>query len=484
MGRLKKLGIISFLTVYTILLLIFCNKQGFWHDEIYTLNFLKGNSAYNFEGAPLYNIKGVFSIEDSRKTLDTENYIDNFSLLIQHEGHPPLYFILQKIWSYVFGYSELAIRSFPVICGLAFFLVLYSIIKFKSKKDNTASLFLVIALVNPFLFYFFSEARMYALGMLFAILTFYFWMKLQSASNKKSKHFIFYILFATALLYTHYYGVFFLTTLIFIDILKNGFSKIIIKSSLPVLFFMPWMIVVKKQLSFHSNHWTDGSFSLLKSLEVFLNGITELFFSPVSSPYVFEQVMAIGIITFLFILHFLGKKKYWIIGIVFYFLQIFIFDQLLDHHTIAVPRYYIFLLLLIYWGLYNVFDKVHYNIRLLIFALFLMLGVNSIYKIFVLERAPKQMYKELSNYIDNKYDDKNTLLVLESRGPLIYGITNYIEGDFDVVYMSDYLSNKDYQNVIFIEENLGISYRDKLKYTNKKQVKLTPFVGINLYEPY
>ena len=36
---------------YLFLGLNYSARQGFWHDEIYTLTFLKGVSVYDFEGS-------------------------------------------------------------------------------------------------------------------------------------------------------------------------------------------------------------------------------------------------------------------------------------------------------------------------------------------------------------------------------------------------------------------------------------------------
>jgi hypothetical protein len=252
---------------------------------------------------------------------------------------------------------------------------------------------------------------------------------------------------------------------------------------LPFLLFAPWTLMIRKQLIFHSNHWTDGSYSFLESIGGFINGISELLFSPVSSPFLIEQILTVFLLISLVLLLWNDKKgRYWILGIVFYFFQIFVFDQLLDHHTIIIPRYYIFILIFIIWGVYNVFERINKSIRVILVSIYLIIGASSIYQIFNLDRAPKQMFRELSSYIDINYNADNTLIVIENKGPLVFGIANYIQGNFDVVYASDYRPNEKYLNVIFVEELLGISYRNNNYNINKKGLKLIPFVGINLYE--
>ena len=483
MKDVKKLVLFFSLAVYVTLSLVYSNKQGFWHDEIHTLTFLKGSSAYDFEGSPMHNVDSVFSVSTYKILLAKDNFIDNFNLQIQHEGHPPVYFILLKVWSIIFGYSEIALRSFSILSGLIFLLVLYSIIKFKSKSASIATVIIIITLFNPFLFYFFSEARMYALALLFAILSFKYWIQYINSTDRRFAYYAWYVLSATALLYTHYYGIFFLTTLIYFEIIKNGFTKNILKSLLPFLLFTPWAIMIRKQLLFHSNHWTNGSYSLIESIGGFMNGISELLFSPVSSPLLIEQILTMTLLLTLIIILFKDKKgRLWIVGIAFYFFQVYLFDLLLDHHTIIIPRYYIFILIFIIWGVYKAFKGINKYLRIIALSFYLLVGGSSIYHIYMLNRAPKQMFRELSSYIDVNYNADNTLIVLETKGPLIFGISNYIQGNFDVVFASDYKPDKKYLNVIFVEEELGINYLYYNPSFNKEKLRVIHFVGINLYE--
>ena len=241
--------------------------------------------------------------------------------------------------------------------------------------------------------------------------------------------------------------------------------------------------MIRKQLLFHSNHWTDGSYSLIESIGGFINGISQLLFSPVSSPLLIERIFTFLLLAALGIVLLKDKKGLlWISGIIFYFLQIFIFDLLLDHHTIIISRYYIFLLIFIVLGIYNIFERFNKNTIIISLTIYILIGANSIYHIFNLDRAPKQMFRELSSYIDINYNPDNTLIVLETKGPLIYGIANYIKGGFHVVYAPYYEPNKKYNNVIIFEEVLGISYLNYIDKTNKKGLKKIQFVGINLYE--
>ena len=56
MKRIEKIIFTLLIVTYVGLGLYYAHSQGFWHDEIYTLTFLKGISAYEFLGSTLHEI--------------------------------------------------------------------------------------------------------------------------------------------------------------------------------------------------------------------------------------------------------------------------------------------------------------------------------------------------------------------------------------------------------------------------------------------
>jgi hypothetical protein len=123
--------------------------------------------------------------------------------------HPPLYYLILKVWRAVFGESEAALRSFSAACGVLTVLFAYLIGRnLFSRRVGLIAAFLLA--VMPFAVYYSQEARMYALLALcaaastFAILDFRFAIGGQSAiSNRKSK-ILLYILATAAGLWTQY----------------------------------------------------------------------------------------------------------------------------------------------------------------------------------------------------------------------------------------------------------------------------------------
>jgi uncharacterized membrane protein len=485
MNLISKFSLAVTVILYLIFGLIYSEKQGFWHDEMYTLSFLKGVSIYNFEGSIWSKQETIYDVNYFKTLLAEDKFYSNFPTQILHEGHPPLYFVLLKSWSYVFGYSEVALRSFSLCCGLISLLVLFTLFRRKAKQTYTAWLVLVMLIFNPFLFYFFTEARMYALAFLLASLSFRYWLVYQEDRKIKSFAFLFFCLSSIGLLYTHYYGIFFLSTLVMVELLKFGFKRSLLNHAIAFICFLPWIPAITKQMSFHDVHWTDGIISFRESIIGYLEGINHLLVSPIANPLPYEIVSMIAIITMLLVFLFIKEWKFTLIllfAILIYGLQVYVFDQLVGHHTIVVPRYYIFSLIFVYWGFYKLIDSSYKIISLIVPLTYSIISVNVLLQLYKLDRAPKQMYREVANYIDSHIDSKMRILVLEPQGPLMVGVAYYLQNNFKLLPAHKAPVNLD-SPAVFIDEMLGVPYSEnKYHMEQQKGLEYIPFVAVNLYK--
>ncbi len=90
--------------------------------------------------------------------------------------HPPLYYLVLRGWSMVFGFSEISLRIPSVIFGVVTIYVVYLIGKniFNKKVGLVSSLFLATGGLH---IYYSQEARMYALTALFVSCLVYLFIK-------------------------------------------------------------------------------------------------------------------------------------------------------------------------------------------------------------------------------------------------------------------------------------------------------------------
>src|SRR3989344_916849 len=93
------------------------------------------------------------------KTLSFTGIVTQFS---PGDFHPPLYYLLMKFWTSIFGYSEIALRFPSVIFTLLTGLVVYRIGTLL-KNQLVGWWAAVFFLFNPLIVYYSQEARMYGM---------------------------------------------------------------------------------------------------------------------------------------------------------------------------------------------------------------------------------------------------------------------------------------------------------------------------------
>ena len=88
------------------------------------------------------------------------------------DTHPPLYYIALKTWATIFGWGEVALRSFSVIC-LGGAIVIAGLLIKKMFGYKVAAGVLLLMAISPLLLRYGFEIRMYALGSLIGVLATY-----------------------------------------------------------------------------------------------------------------------------------------------------------------------------------------------------------------------------------------------------------------------------------------------------------------------
>lgn len=118
--------------------------------------------------------------------------------IVSHDTSPPLFYLLLHTWMKIFGTSELAIRSLTFLFFLGTVFTTYLIASYLWDR-KTGFLGAAITFLNPFLFQYGFEGRMYSLLCLTSTLSIYFFLK---------KDRLGFILATTAALYTHHFSLF------------------------------------------------------------------------------------------------------------------------------------------------------------------------------------------------------------------------------------------------------------------------------------
>ncbi len=122
-----------------------------------------------------------------------------------NDVHPPLYYILLKCWTIVFGSSDLALRSFSVALSMVAAILIYKFVKKYFGAHVALAAFYVVAL-GPFGVHFAQEARMYTLVTVFVVIATWSFLKLMDEKPKSKLVALVYSLSIAAALYTHYFA--------------------------------------------------------------------------------------------------------------------------------------------------------------------------------------------------------------------------------------------------------------------------------------
>lgn len=194
------------------------SAYSFWYDEIWSLNAVR----------------------------------DGWSALlvtIQEDlVHPPLFYLLLKIWHGLWGESELAARLLSVSLSTLLILPVTAVCRRAGATWYVITAVILILAVNSYLIWYHQQVRMYALLSLLSMATVWSYLRvLEDADGRKALQlWILFGLLSIALIYTHYFGWLVLGTLLLCTLLLDSrlIGRHIVVFSVCALIFLPWLLMI------------------------------------------------------------------------------------------------------------------------------------------------------------------------------------------------------------------------------------------------
>ena len=215
----------------------------------------------------------VFTVQTIR-----QNWLSMYSSVIQDGVHPPLFYVLLKIWSLIDS-SVWWLQGFPFLISILTILPLYLFCReLKLNFMETAVVFLTIA-VNEYFLEYALDLRMYGLVQFFSLFSLWTFTKLLNSGRARGN--IFWVLaFCNFLLvYTHYFGwlIVGFEGLYLIVWQRSSFYKFAVGVIGVLLLFGAWIWLVMQNAVNHGAtgnlHWlTRPTFSDLLWFYSTLNG--------------------------------------------------------------------------------------------------------------------------------------------------------------------------------------------------------------------
>lgn len=166
--------------------------------------------------------------------------------------HPPLYYLVLKVWINTFGNSEVAARSLSVLFALLSAMVLHLIgKKLFNRFVGTASA--VLLATGPLFFYYAHEARMYAMSVFLALLVVLCFINLVHDKRPGILKWASFVASSILLIYTDYLpGLILLFCAGYLFFEKKNFkdNKIawIVSFITIAASFIPWLPIFMRQL--------------------------------------------------------------------------------------------------------------------------------------------------------------------------------------------------------------------------------------------
>ncbi len=390
------------------------DSKTYWFDEVFTSlrasGFTELEVVQQINSKKLINSKDIQIYQYSNANKSFGDIIN--SLAFEDPQHPPLYFLMSKVWVQWFGNTVEAKRSLSVTASLFIFPLIYWLSLELFNSSTVGLVAMDIVAISPFHILYAQEARQYSLwtAMILLLSATLLW-----AIRKKSNYiWMLYSLFLVLSCYTFLFSIHVaIAHGIYVFIiegwrLSKAFVKYLIASTLGILAFIPWLLIVINSVS-HINKLTGGSkhlsgmgFYSTLTKEWFIN-LTHIFidlgsdfdesFAPISPENILFLLIVISILALaIYAICFVcqnSQKQTWLFLITLIgvnAIAIILPDIILGDSRSKISRYFI----PVYLGVqiafaYFITNIIHSfltnssqrDIRILLVTIFLLLGTLS-----------------------------------------------------------------------------------------------------------
>jgi 4-amino-4-deoxy-L-arabinose transferase-like glycosyltransferase len=354
-------------------------------------------------------------LDEATSALVARDYSWNeiINQFLPSDFHPPLYYFVLKIWSSVFGTSELGLRSLSIFLGT---LTVYGVYLIGNKiKGNAVGNMAALLLATSSLHIYYShEARMYVMSTALVTFAVYYFLKLQKKETKKD-----WIVFSCllALIYLTDYLPLLIFPVFLIPVIKKK-RKTIRKF---ILSCIPLFVAIGLTLPIFISQFKGGTnvstsapmwWSILgkTTLKNVLLIPTKFILGRISfyskAVYFFMTLFSVGLFSYLVI----QAKKIKNTKIIFYWLIIPVSLSIILGFFIPVVSYFrlLFALPPLYILVALALDKIPENKFLPLFVLVLAVQFTGSYFYLSQTRFQREDWRGLVRFINSESKDKRT----------------------------------------------------------------------------
>lgn len=164
--------------------------------------------------------------------------------------HPPLFYMLLKVWINIGGESLLWLKLFPAltsVASIAPLLLLAKELRLRAAETNTV---LLLVGINNYLIYYAQELRMYSLLLFFTLCCLWLFFRLINGEADRGQIFVLFVM-NLLLVYTHYFGWLVVSAECLYVLLwkRELLAKFAVASVSLCLCFAPWAYMVAQAIA-------------------------------------------------------------------------------------------------------------------------------------------------------------------------------------------------------------------------------------------
>ncbi|CAD5966311.1 Dolichyl-phosphate-mannose-protein mannosyltransferase [Planktothrix tepida] len=222
----------------------------YWHDESFTSLAISGHTLaeikqeiFNHQGIiPITTLDKFQQINPDRGIGDTVRY-----LITSDPQHPPLYYVMARLWAQLFGDSPAQVRSLSAVISLLIFPCVYWLCLELFDAPSVGWVALGLIAVSPLEIFFAQEARQYGLWMVTILLSSA--ALLRAIRRESLWSWGLYALTLALGLYTHLFTILVAIAQGIYVVISQQFRwhktlrNYLIATAMGLLMFLPWLII-------------------------------------------------------------------------------------------------------------------------------------------------------------------------------------------------------------------------------------------------
>ncbi|GAX43738.1 hypothetical protein NIES4075_47530 [Tolypothrix sp. NIES-4075] len=214
----------------------------------HTVAELKQEVSHHQGTIPITTFDKYQHINSDRGVADTVNY-----LITSDPQHPPLYYVMVRLWAQVFGDSPIGVRSLSALINLLIFPSIYWLCLELFESPTVGWVAMALIAVSPLQLFFAQEARQYSLWMVEILVSSA--ALLRSIRQENKENWAVYTLTLALGLYTHLFTVLVMIAHGIYVVIQQQFSltktllNYLVGTIAAFLMFLPWLIAIVTHLS-------------------------------------------------------------------------------------------------------------------------------------------------------------------------------------------------------------------------------------------